>query len=100
VVSSLPPPQRDPREVGHAEIQAAAPPPRQGAQVPGRRRPTSARTVCALAARRAPRRLDDGSPVSREVHAGFCERRGARLPPATHLRRLVASEYPCVCCSL
>jgi RNA-directed DNA polymerase len=23
--------------------------------------------------------------VSREIHAGFCERRGARLPPATHL---------------
>jgi len=23
--------------------------------------------------------------VSRETHAGFCERRGARLPPATHL---------------
>jgi hypothetical protein len=22
--------------------------------------------------------------VSREVHAGFCERRGVRLPPATH----------------
>jgi group II intron maturase len=28
-------------------------------------------------------RLDDTSPVSREGHAGFCERRGARLPPAT-----------------
>jgi transposase-like protein len=23
--------------------------------------------------------------VNREVHAGFCERRGARFPPATHL---------------
>ena len=23
--------------------------------------------------------------MSREVHAGFCERRGVRLPPATHL---------------
>ncbi|MDQ5857610.1 MAG: hypothetical protein M3542_04935, partial [Acidobacteriota bacterium] len=23
--------------------------------------------------------------MSREIHAGFCERRGARLPPATHL---------------
>jgi len=23
--------------------------------------------------------------VNREIHAGFCERRGARLPPATHL---------------
>jgi hypothetical protein len=23
--------------------------------------------------------------VSREVHAGFCERRGVRVPPATHL---------------
>ena len=33
---------------------------------------------------RAARRLDDGSPVSGDVHAGFCERRGVRLPPATH----------------
>ena len=30
-------------------------------------------------------RLDDGSPVSREAHAGFCESRGVRFPPATHL---------------
>ena len=29
-------------------------------------------------------RLDDGSPVSREAHAGFYERRGVRFPPATH----------------
>ena len=27
--------------------------------------------------------------MSREVHAGFCERRGVRLPPATHLVVLV-----------
>jgi hypothetical protein len=26
-------------------------------------------------------RLDDGSPVSREAHAGFCERRGGEIPP-------------------
>ncbi len=30
--------------------------------------------------------------MSREVHAGFCERRGARLPPATHLVVLCRSE--------
>ena len=34
VVSGLPPPQRDPREVGDAEIQTVAPPQDQGAQVP------------------------------------------------------------------
>jgi RNA-directed DNA polymerase len=34
VVSTLPPPQRDAREVGHAEIQTPAPPTNQGAQVP------------------------------------------------------------------
>jgi hypothetical protein len=28
-------------------------------------------------------RLDGRSPVSREAHAGFCERRGVRFPPAT-----------------
>ena len=55
-----------------------------GTQVHRRRRQTPAGPVRALALRRAPRRLDDGSPVSREVHAGFCERRGVRLPPATH----------------
>jgi len=40
------------------------------------RRQTPARHCRALAAGRAPRRLDDGIPVSRDVHAGFCERRG------------------------
>jgi RNA-directed DNA polymerase len=35
------------------------------------------------------RRLDDGSPVSREVHAGFCEGLGVRFPRATHLVVLV-----------
>ena len=30
--------------------------------------------------------------MSREVHAGFCERRGVRFPPATHLRVYVATE--------
>ena len=34
-------------------------------------------------------RLDDGSPVSGDVHAGFCERRGVQLPPATHLGQLL-----------
>ena len=29
----------------------------------------------------ARRRLDDNSRVSREGHAGICERRGVRLPP-------------------
>ena len=30
--------------------------------------------------------------MSREAHAGFCERRGVRLPPATHLVVLVAGD--------
>jgi RNA-directed DNA polymerase len=30
--------------------------------------------------------------VSGDVHAGFCERRGVRLPPATHRRIYVRSE--------
>jgi len=30
--------------------------------------------------------------VSRETHAGFCERRGARLPPATHLVVMCRTE--------
>ena len=37
-------------------------------------------------------RLDDGSPVSREAHAGFCESRGVKLPPATHLVVLCSSQ--------
>jgi RNA-directed DNA polymerase len=30
--------------------------------------------------------------VSREVHAGFCERRGVRIPPATHLVVVVSGQ--------
>ena len=30
--------------------------------------------------------------MSREVHAGFCERRGVRFPPATHPKVYVRSE--------
>ena len=53
---------------------------------------TPARPVRPLALRRAPRRLDDGSPVSGDVHAGFCERRRVRLPPATHLVVMCRAE--------
>ena len=56
---------------GPMQVQAAAPLPRQGTEVPGRRLPTPTRTVRPLAVWCAPRRLDDGSPVSREAHAGF-----------------------------
>ncbi len=34
-------------------------------------------------------RLDDGSRMSREAHVRFCESRGVRFPPATHLVVLV-----------
>jgi hypothetical protein len=38
-------------------------------------------------------RLDDARPVSREVRAGFCERRGARLPRRlNHLARRPVHE--------
>ena len=59
--------------------------------MPGRawlaeRRATRPRPLRPLAARRATRRLDDGSRMSGEVHVRFCESRGVRFPPATHLR--------------
>ena len=76
--------QRLPRSLGPLEIQAAAPLPRQGAQVPRRRLPTPAGPVRPLALRRAPRRLDDGSRMTGDCHVRFCERRGVRFPPATH----------------
>jgi hypothetical protein len=38
-----------------------------------------------LAAGRVAVGLGDGSRVSREAHARFCEGRGVRLPPATLL---------------
>ncbi len=63
--------QRIPRALGHGEVQAAAPLSLQGAQVPSRRLPAPTWPVRPLAVWRAPRRLDDGSPVSREAHAGF-----------------------------
>ena len=37
-------------------------------------------------------RLDNGSRVSREAHARFCERRGVRFPPATLLVALCDSR--------
>jgi hypothetical protein len=42
---------------------------------------------CPLDTHRS-RSLNDKSPVSREVHAGFCESRGVRLSPATRPARL------------
>jgi RNA-directed DNA polymerase len=37
-------------------------------------------------------RLDDGSRMSREAHVRFCESRGVRFPPATHLVVLCSSR--------
>ena len=34
---------------------------------------------------------NNGSPVSREVHAGFCEKLRVRLPRLTHLGRMCIS---------
>jgi len=76
--------QRIPHSLGHAEIQTTAPPPRQGAQAPRRGLPTRTRPVRPLADRRATRRLDDGSRMTGDCHVRFYERRGVRLPPATH----------------
>src|SRR4029453_17552924 len=85
VASHLSAPQRDPYSLGHAEIQAAALPPQASQTVPGGHRQTRADPVRALAAGRVAVRLGDGSRVSREVHARFCEGRGGGLPPATLL---------------
>jgi RNA-directed DNA polymerase len=63
--------QRIPHSLGHAEIRAAAPPPRPSAPVPGRRRKTRAGPVRSLAVRRAPRRLGDGSRMTGDCHVRF-----------------------------
>jgi hypothetical protein len=76
--------RRIPHSLGHAEIQAAAPPPRPSAPVPGRRPKTQAGPVRSLAVRRAPRRLGDGSRMTGDCHVRFCERPGVRVPPAAH----------------
>ena len=67
-----------------------------------RRREKRAGELLTQASRRSPRLFAHwriglrpagwrGSPASREVHAGFRERRGVRVPPAT--RRSLASEH-------
>jgi hypothetical protein len=60
-----------PGAMGHAEIQAVAPPPDAGLELPGGRGSTRAGALCSPAGRGAALRPDDGSPVSREAHAGF-----------------------------
>jgi hypothetical protein len=44
-----------------------------------------ARSLRSLASHRACPRSACGSPVRGDPHAGFCESRGVRFPPATHL---------------
>src|SRR6266700_554187 len=64
VVSTSQAHQRVPRAMGQAEIQAVASPRPASKTVAGESRETGAETVCALAAGRAARRLDNGSCVS------------------------------------
>ena len=67
------------------KTQTAAPTRKTSKRTPGPRRPTLPGLVRPLALRPQTRRLDDGSRVSREASARFCERRGVRFPPPTHL---------------
>lgn len=73
------------RSMGHAEVQAAPWPSPAGVGVPGACRKTRTSALRPLADELRCHRLDGGSPVNREVHAGFYEGRGVRLPPATRL---------------
>ena len=91
--------RRIPRSMGHAEIQTTATPSATGTAIPGDRRTTRTNAVRPLAGARR-HRLDDKSPVSREAHAGICESRGVKLPPATQpevslkLNRPDSTEFP------
>ncbi len=87
--SGLAPLQRHAPEVGHAEEQTTAPRPRRARRFiadVARREPglfAHWKWVCALT-------VGEGSPVSGEGHAGFCESRRLRRSPATRLVVCVA----------
>src|SRR5204863_9576335 len=85
VVSPSPAHQRLSSQMGVPEVQTAAPPGEKGTGTAGSHGSPVPEPVRPLAVRRQARRLDDGSRVSREAPARFCERRRVRLPPPTHL---------------
>ena len=80
--------------LGHAEIQAAAPARRPGTAMAACCRRQGQGPLCPLAAGTGAVRLDDGSRMSREAHVRFCESRGVRFPPATHLVVLASKIRP------
>src|SRR6266567_622105 len=84
--------QRAPGALGLPEVQTAAPTRKTSKGTPGPRRPALPGIVRSLALRPQTRWLDDGSRVSREASARFCERRGVRFPPPTHLVVLCHSQ--------
>src|SRR6266568_4875889 len=72
--------------MGHEEVQTAARQPPTSATLVSTRCETGTEALRSLATGRAAPRLDNGSRVSREIHARFHESRGVRSPSATHHR--------------
>ena len=84
--------RRIPGSVGLLEVQAAAPLPRQGTQVPGCRLQTRARAVRAPARRRAPRRPDSpGEAPDGVAMRALPSKAGVRLP----IRLRHTSQWRC-----
>jgi len=70
--------------LGRTETQAFVRPYSAGSRLLAGPRTTRAESLCSLAVRSAAVRLGNGSRVSREPHARFCEGQGVKLPPTTH----------------
>ena len=73
-----------PCSMGYAEIQATAWQDPAGLGVAGCCSSAPTHALCSLAPCRPHPKLACGSPVRGDPHAGFCESRGVRFPPATH----------------
>src|SRR6266545_1292532 len=78
--------------MGHEEVQTAARQPPTSATLVSTRCETGTEALRSLATGRAAPRLDNGSRVSREIHARFHESRGVRSPSATHHCRPAAAR--------
>src|SRR5918997_3451795 len=71
--------------LGIPQVQTTTPPGETGPGTTGRNRPSFPEPLRPLAIRHQARWLDDGSRVSREASARYCEGRRVRPPPPTHL---------------